>query len=201
MDSKVQLIVDKDLGHILAVVSVTDAQRSAKLTLAELVAQEGLLLRNSPHGGLRLPVDQLDVPQDMPSVLNVDPGTVIQRPRTHIYDKKGGTVIAPNKDLILDKTATNIEEVVVELKTPTPEAISSKIMAKAYAQSQDSSGPPQILSAGEVDVRVEGSKKKAYIPLNFEPNTKYDVLVLVQGFSALLYESLLPNPKVTPPTP
>lgn len=191
MRSKVKLIIDKDLGHVVGVVSAMDAQRSSQLQLAEVLAQEGLLMRHSPAGELRLPEEQIEL-YDVPVLRNVKLETIIERPRLHIYEKnpsdpEQSAVFTPNKQASLDEA--NTEETVVNLHTT--EELSSKIRAKAYAQPRAPDSTTQILATREVVV-IPGDKK-AFVPLNLSTTQIYDVLVLIDGFSALLIEGVRPT--------
>lgn len=201
MGSKVKLIIDKDLWHVIAVISANDAQRGSQLTLAEVLDPKGLLTRNSPAGELRLPGDQLEL-YDMPVLLNAKPEAIIEQPRDHLYEKNlaepnQSDVLAPNKQLGFREAESNNEETVVNLHTT--ETLSSKIRAKAYAQSREPNSTTQILTLHEVVVIP--NQKKAYIPLSLMTTQVYDVLVLVEGFSALLIEGLKPKQKPPPPSP
>jgi hypothetical protein len=196
MGSKVKLIIDKDLGHIIAVISANDVQPSSHLKLEDVLDQQGLLTRNTLAGKLRLPGDQLEM-YDMPELHNVRLETIIERPRIHIYEKNLVTpaqsdVLAPNKSLIHVEADTNTQETVVMLQT-VETLLSSKIRAKAYAQSREPNSTTQILTVREVVVTP--SNKKAYIPLGLISTQIYDVLVLVEGFSALLIEGMKPKLK------
>jgi hypothetical protein len=199
MDSQVKLIIDRDLGHVLAVSTQSNTSATKPLTLEQLVPAAGLLVRDSDRGELLVPREELEL-VDLPRYRNASLGLLIEQPRSSIFTKDpappaSGSSNTQRRDAVatlhtwLSSGAMNIRQVTVKLNTPG--VLGSKVRGKAYAQSRNDASENLILSVRDIDVAVD--KKEAYLPIGSRTSQVYDVLVLLEGFPAFLLEGQIPT--------
>jgi hypothetical protein len=199
MGSQVKLIIDRDLGHVLGISSEDNPSATKPLTLEQIVGAAGLLVRDSDDGKLLLPREELEL-VDLPPYRNAPLEMLLEQPRSSIFTKDpapppNGTPTAQRRDAVaIQNTSLSLAKLTTReaiINLTTQGALGSKVRGKAYAQARNNEGEHQILSVRDVDVAV--SLKQAFVPIGSRTSQVYDVLVLLEGFPALLIEGQTPS--------